>query len=289
MGSGGPTADESVLERDRIFGLEWIQPDSEPNPMTSNLREPDRPFVAVTAPVKPRPDNPTLRTIVESGYLKGVEIAGALPVVLSPALEESTSGQLLQAASGLVLTGGGDVDPQRYGSAPEGARGVSPARDELEMQAAERALERGMPVLAICRGMQLLNVVLGGSLFRDLKKQRGGDLDHDRAGKMISRDIHDVRVEGLSLLEGVFQGEVFRANSTHHQGIREMGEGLVAVGWAEDDLVEAVEYRDGRSSGWVVGVQWHPERMLDERTGTNRRLFERFGQAVREYVGGEGG
>lgn len=243
----------------------------------------DRPLVALAVPVKPDPEEPTHRTVLNSGYVRGAEIAGATPVVLSPAQAESTSAHLLSLSSGLVLTGGEDVDPRRYGAAENGAELIAPERDELEVRALERALERGLPVLAICRGMQLLNVVLGGSLFGDLLSQRESDLDHDRAGKMVSRDIHGVRLEEPSVLDGVFESDTFRANSTHHQGVRELGEGLVAVGWSEDGLVEVVEYRGDATESWIAGVQWHPERMLDERTGTNRRLFERFGRAVREY------
>ena len=130
--------------------------------------------------------------------------------------------------------------------------------------------------------MQLLNVVLGGSLHEDLRGNGFTDIDHDRTGNAISRHVHDVRLNGIERLAGVFRSEQFRTNSTHHQAIRDLGEGLEAVAWSDDGLVEAVEYRGERTRAWVAGVQWHPERMLDERTGTNRRLFERFGQAVRE-------
>lgn len=241
-----------------------------------------RPLVAVTAKVRAADEKPTLRTIVESGYVKGVEIAGANPVVISPALEESTSSQLLEMCDGLVLTGGEDVDPRRYGASPEAAGRVSPERDELEIRAIEWGLAQDVPILAICRGMQLLNVTLGGSLWGDLLSDGQTEMDHDHTGHMISRDVHDVHVADLRLLQGVFRSESFRANSTHHQAVRELGDGLVEVGRSEDGIVEAVEYRGDRSAAWVAGVQWHPERMLDESTGTNRRLFERFGQAVRE-------
>jgi putative glutamine amidotransferase len=242
----------------------------------------DRPLVAVTAKVRAAEDKPTLRTIVESGYVKGVEIAGANPLVLSPALEEATASQLLRMCDGLVLTGGEDVDPRRYGASTEAATRVSPERDELEIRAAEWAMEEDVPILAICRGVQLLNVALGGTLWVDLISDGQTETSHDHTGHLISRDIHEVHVGGLRALQGVFRSDTFRTNSTHHQGLRELGEGMVVVGRSEDGVVEAVEYRGDRTDAWVAGVQWHPERMLDERTGTNRRLFERFGQAVRE-------
>lgn len=248
----------------------------------TTARSPRRPLIAVTVPVRRRAGAPTVGALAETGYIKGAEIAGGIPALLSPAHEEATSAELLDLASGLVLTGGEDVDPRRYGGRESAVERVSPERDELEVQVAERALERGLPILAICRGMQLLNVMLGGTLYEDLLAQEVTETDHDRTGNAVSRHIHEVRLDGVELLAGVFRSKTFGTNSTHHQALRELGDGLEAVGWAEDGVVEVVEYRDGGAGGWVAGVQWHPERMLDERTGTNRRLFERFGQAVRE-------
>lgn len=239
-----------------------------------------RPLIAVTVPVRSRASAPTVGALAESGYIKGAEIAGGLPVLLSPAHEESTSGRLLAMSSGVILTGGEDVDPRRYGGREAAADHVSPERDELEFQVAEAALERGLPILAICRGMQLLNVVLGGTLYEDLLEQGVTEFDHNRSGKAVSREIHGIRVNGLDRLTGVFRSETFQTNSTHHQAVRELGESVVAVAHADDGVVEAMEVHE--RSGWIAGVQWHPERRLTERTGTNRRLFERFGQAVRE-------
>lgn len=241
-----------------------------------------RPLVAVTVPVRARKGAPTVGALAETGYIKGAEIAGGIPVLLSPAHEVSSSAGLLARSHGVILTGGEDVDPRRYGGRASADGRVSPERDELEIRVAERALERDLPILAICRGMQLLNVVLGGSLHEDLRGNGFTDIDHDRTGNAISRHVHDVRLNGIERLAGVFRSERFRTNSTHHQAIRDLGEGMEAVAWSDDGLVEAVEYRGERTRAWVAGVQWHPERMLDERTGTNRRLFERFGQAVRE-------
>lgn len=243
---------------------------------------PSRPLIAVTVPVRRRARAPTLGGLTETGYVRGTEIAGGVPLVLSPDQEKATTSDLLSMASGVVLSGGEDVHPARYGGLEEAAANVSPERDEFEVEVIERALERDLPVLALCRGMQILNVVLGGTLYEDLATQREDGLDHDRTGRDISRHVHEVSVEGVELLEGVFPEDTFRCNSTHHQAIREFGEGLVPVGWAEDGVVEVVEYRGDRTEAWVAGVQWHPERMLDERTGTNRRLFECFGRAVRE-------
>lgn len=245
-----------------------------------------RPLIAVTAPVKDEPESGIRSVVLEEGYETGVQVAEAVPLVISPALEPETVEFFVGMMDGLVLSGGEDVDPDRYGEDPLEGTSFSRERDELEWDLAERALERGVPVLAICRGMQLLNVLLGGSLYQDLSAQRRSAVDHDRSGEDARRPVHGIRVERSSLLEGVFEDPTFRINSSHHQGVRELGAGLEPVAWAEDGLVEAVEYRADGADGWVVGVQWHPERMLAERTGAHRRLFERFGRAVRRRSGG---
>ena len=243
--------------------------------------EPERPLIAVSVPIRKRASAPSLGGLAETGYVRGAEIAGGNPVVLSPDQDESTVEDLLSLCSGVILTGGEDVDPRRYRGDVESAGNVSVERDALEARVIELAMERDLPILLLCRGVQIMNVVLGGTLYEDLPSQGVASLDHDRTGSDISRDIHEVRFDGVDRLRGVFGEDGFRCNSTHHQAIRELGEGLVAVGWSEDDIIEVVEYRGDRTDAWVAGVQWHPERMLDERTGTNRRLFQRFGEAVR--------
>ncbi len=235
-------------------------------------------LIAVTAPVRDS-DIGMPRVVLEAGYLKAVQVAQGLPLVFSPLDDEDTRDRMFELASGLLLTGGEDVDPARYGQAPDGARTVSPERDAMELVLLERALERRMPVLAICRGIQILNVALGGTLFQDLFTQRGQDIDHDRY-REFDGHIHSIRSDSPHLLAEVFEVEEFVQNSAHHQGVRDLSPELTAVAWAPDGLVEAVEYRvDG--SAWTCGVQWHPERKIEEPTGTNRRLFEVFGREVR--------
>lgn len=243
-------------------------------------------------------------TRLEVGYTRGLVEARLVPLVASPALGGEAATALLDRAAGLVLTGGEDVDPSLYGEPMRGARDVSPERDELELLLLEAALARGLPVLAICRGAQLLNVALGGTLWQDLPTQRPGEVAHDPDAGDRSPD-HPIRLEDPALLDGVPVGGVARVNSSHHQGLRELGRGLVAVARAEDGLVEAVGRRvdggggsgggevgggrggEGRSPGdlgaWVVGVQWHPERNLER--ALNRGLFRRFGREVRRGAG----
>jgi putative glutamine amidotransferase len=239
------------------------------------------PLIAVTAPVRDS-DIGMPRVVLEAGYLQAVRVAGGLPLVISPLDEEPTRDRLFDLASGLLLTGGEDVDPARYGQAPDGARTVSPERDAMELDLLARAIERRVPVLAICRGIQLLNVALGGTLYQDLFAQRGQEIDHDRY-REFDGHIHSIRTSEPLLLADVFEVPEFIQNSAHHQGIRDLSPELTAVAWAEDGVVEAVEYR-APGAAWTCGVQWHPERKVEDSTGTNRRLFQVFGDEVRRAM-----
>jgi putative glutamine amidotransferase len=232
-------------------------------------------FAAVTAAMTTS-EAGIRRSVVEAGYLHGLRVAGLLPLVLSPLDDRATRRRLLDRAGGLLLTGGADVDPARYGESMNGARDIAPERDEMEFALLEIALDRGLPVLAICRGMQVLNVALGGSLHQDLETDFDASISHD-SWREVDASIHGVRPDDPALLREVFNGDASMQNSAHHQGVERLADGLTAVGHAPDGLVEAVEYRSGR---WTVGVQWHPERKIDRDDGVNRRLFEAFGDAV---------
>ena len=227
------------------------------------------------------------RVVLEEGYLRGLRVAGLLPLVLSPLDDPGTHRRVLDTAGGLLLTGGEDIDPARYGEPVDGTRRISPERDDMEFELLQVALERGLPVLAICRGMQLLNVVLGGTLYQDLASDFDAAISHD-SWKDVDASIHTVRPAGPALLDDVFADEPTVQNSAHHQGVARLAADLEPVGYAPDGLIEAVEYRmaDG---GWTVGVQWHPERKIDRDDGVNRRLFEAFGDAVRGVRRGSNG
>ncbi|MEJ2547261.1 MAG: gamma-glutamyl-gamma-aminobutyrate hydrolase family protein [Gemmatimonadota bacterium] len=237
------------------------------------------PFVALTAPVRDS-DIGMPRVMVEVGYLRALGECGLIPLVFSPLDDTGTRDRMFELSSGLLLSGGEDVDPSRYGQLSDGARTVSPERDAMELDLLNRALAHRLPVLAICRGIQLLNVGLGGTLYQDLETKMGTRIDHDRFREFAGH-IHGIRPEGPRLLDLVFPEEQFVQNSAHHQGIRDLAPTLTAVAHAPDGLVEAVEYREP-GAAWTVGVQWHPERKLDDPSGTNRRLFQRFAAAVSE-------
>ena len=244
-----------------------------------------RPLIAVTTTLAPAGSHnlPSVRRNVQ--YLTAVEEPGGTAVLLTPGHDRESVRHLVEVAHGLVLTGGEDVTPALYGQEPHPELGsVSLVRDETEIAALEVALERGIPILAICRGLQLLNVALGGTLYQDLPSQRADGLIHEQDAPVTHR-WHHATVKPGSGLEGIFGTRELFINSFHHQGVDQLAPSLEATVWAEDGLVEGVE---GKEHPWMFGVQWHPERgeaesPADERD-PDRRLFWAFVQAAREFA-----
>lgn len=207
------------------------------------------------------------RTGVNASYLKAVAAAGGAPVVLSPLAGVDAIPALLSGLDGLILSGGADVDPKHYGAAPHPKLGtVEPERDAFELALFREAKARSIPTLAICRGMQLANVAMGGTLWQDLPSELHA---HPQSGPRTDR-VHRIRVE-----EGTYLGEAldwydFGVNSFHHQAVRDLAPGLKAVAWSSDDLIEGIE---GEGVWWFVGVQWHPEEFWAESDSPDLRLF----------------
>ena len=200
-------------------------------------------------------------TLVPRSYVRAVQRAGGLGIVLPP--DEAVAadpGLLLDRVDGLILAGGADVDPASYGAEPHPeTRGSWPDRDRFEIALARAALARDMPLLGICRGMQLLNVALGGSLDQHLPDS--GTEVHRAAGGTFGE--HHVRLAPDSLACAAAGIEGFVVFSHHHQGVDRVGEGLRVSGWSvDDDLVEAIELPDKR---FALGVVWHPEEDPDSR------------------------
>jgi len=236
------------------------------------------PLVAVSATIAPASSRGPERTQLNRAYLTAVEAAGGLPVMLPAQLAPASLRALLATAGALVLTGGGDVDPARYNERPHlETTGVIPERDSAEAALIEAALDRDMPVLAICRGMQLLNVVLGGSLIQDIASTVEGALDH-RQQEGRDAPAHAVRVASESALARLLGATEVAVNSMHHQAIKSPGRGLRPVAWAPDGVVEALEL-DGYH-GFFAAVQWHPEEMA-AATPHAAALFEAVVLAAR--------
>jgi len=228
------------------------------------------PRIAVSGLI--HPVNGIARTGVNARYVSRVVDAGGLPFVLSPALGAERAGAALEGMGGLLLSGGADIAPARYGATPSPRLGdVEPERDGFELALLDLARTRGLPVLAICRGLQLVNVASGGTLWQDLPSERPGAVAHRQSEPRNVR-THDVRIaRGTRTAETLGVGTL-RTNSMHHQAVRDLGAGLVATGWSEDGVIESLEAAD--FAGWLVGVQWHPEDL--EEGGPDDGLFRGF-------------
>jgi putative glutamine amidotransferase len=185
---------------------------------------------------------------------------------------------------GIVLGGGCDVQPARYGETarPDASVEVDPERDELDFHLYERARRDGTPVLAICRGLQVVQVAHGGGLVQDLPTQRPSPLVHDTPeenGKDKTRREHDVSIAEGTRLAGLANAPAIAVNSRHHQAVAAAAPGLVVSATSPDGLVEGFEAAAG--SPWMIGVQWHPENLAPAGDAPSRRLFEDFARAVR--------
>ncbi|HEX3277384.1 MAG TPA: gamma-glutamyl-gamma-aminobutyrate hydrolase family protein [Thermoleophilaceae bacterium] len=202
-----------------------------------------------------------LANVSPRSYTLTVQAAGGMALLLPPddaAAEQPAD--MLDLIDGLILAGGSDVDPGSYGAVPHPeTRGTWPERDRFELGLTHAALERDMPVLGICRGMQLLNVALGGTLVQHLPDVIG---HNDHRHTVGTFGDHEVRLEEGTLAARAVGGQRASVKSHHHQGVDELGERLVAVGWSEaDDQIEAIELPD---RAYALGVLWHPEE--DERS-----------------------
>lgn len=222
--------------------------------------------------------------VMNQRYFLACTSVGAIPWMV-PLLDDDpeTLRGIYEHLDGIFLAGGVDVDPSSYGDDRHALCGRTDlARDRVELQFARWALEDGKPVLGVCRGMQVINVAAGGTLYQDCADQFPDSIKHDYfPGAGWARDYlaHEVRVEEGTRLRRLFDADRVMVNSMHHQAIRRIGEGLVASAVAPDGLVEAVE---GSGDAYMVGVQWHPEMLIDTDEGT-RRVFEEFMAAASEF------
>jgi putative glutamine amidotransferase len=208
--------------------------------------------------------------LVADTYVQAIQAAGAHALLLP--VDGRAPEALLDRVDGLMVIGGADLDPEVYGQErSEHTETTYRERDEFEIALTRAALRRGIPFLGICRGMQLLNVALGGTLDQHLVGADGGN-SHRRVIGTFAGTEHEIELHAGSLAEQAIGEPVHEARCHHHQAIERLGEGLVISGRARDGVAEAIELRDG--PGWALGVQWHPE------AGDKRELFEAFCRAA---------
>lgn len=219
-----------------------------------------KPLIAVPAyPVRPG----RIEGWIDAGvavpepYIAALKRAGAQEAVLMPeVIDVETAGDLLDHFDGLLLLGGGDLDPTTYGAEPERhVYGVSPVRDAFELALARAAIDRGLPTLAICRGAQVLNVLLGGTLDQHITG-RAGLIGHGIPGVEGGATLHALEIDPSSRLGAATGTTTAECSSHHHQAVDRLGTGLRITVRAPDGIVEGIEL-DG--DAWIVGAQWHPE------------------------------
>lgn len=234
-----------------------------------------QPVIGVTANQgKDANDLPNVNIL--QAYIHAIVQAGGVPVVIPSLLAESSWKTLYERLDGILLTGGGDIGLDRFEGEPHPRiDGVDPQRDSIELSLLHAAYEDGKPFLGICRGIQLVNVGLGGTLYTHIPDQHPYAIDHAYPGNMRTVLAHEVKVEeGTRLAEAV--GEpILKVNSLHHQGVKDVAPGLRVSAYAPDNLVEAVELPE---HPFGLAVQWHPEWLIDQRP--TRNLFKAFVDAA---------
>lgn len=222
--------------------------------------------------------------VMNQRYMMAVSVVGAVPVMV-PLYDDDvdTLAELYDRLDAILIPGGVDMDPGSYGEATtEHCGALDPSRDRVELQLVRWAIADRKPVLGLCRGLQVINVALGGTLYQDIAAQRDGAIKHDYFPTMgYARDhlAHPIEITAGSRMQHLLESHAVRVNSMHHQGIKLLAPALVASAIAPDGLIEGVESAD---SHFLVGVQWHPE-MLEMSDPHERHLFGEFVHAARDW------
>jgi putative glutamine amidotransferase len=233
------------------------------------------PRIVIPIPVQ---DAERRRYVLGRNYVRSLIACGAVPLLLPTSLDSTAWRELYAYADGVLLSGGGDVQPALFGEAKhEATSDVDPERDRVEIDLARWALDDDRPLFAICRGIQVVNVALGGSLIQDIPSQHGDRIEHRGGAIGAARDqvLHEVCIEPGSRIAAVFGPGNVGVNSFHHQAIKVLGDGLIVTSRSSDGIIESVERPDRR---YFLGVQWHPEEMSAGRDDMHA-LFQSFVQA----------
>lgn len=221
--------------------------------------------------------------VMNHRYFVALTSVAAAPIMVPLLGDEETLRAMYERVDGVFLAGGVDVDPASYREDKLDVCGrTDPDRDRVELLFTKWAIEDGKPVLGVCRGMQVINVASGGSLVQDVEHESERFLKHDYYPTQgFARDYlaHDVDVREGSVLHRIYGAGTIKVNSMHHQGIKKLGDRLDPSIYAPDDLIEGIE---GTGESFLVGVQWHPEMLVEKDPGT-RRLFTEFRDAAASW------
>lgn len=214
----------------------------------------------------------TLQTL-SAHYTESVSAAGMIPVMFPAALDPDDADRLVDVVDGVLVSGGDDIDPSSYGAANTASKNTSTEVDEFEVAVARAAQDQGKPVLAICRGLQLLNVALGGTLLQEVTSEGSVHEPVTRDHEEMQARRHIVRFEPESTLATMYGAAEAKVNTLHHQGVDRIAADLIVEGRTDDGLIEAARYS---GDWWALGVQWHPERL----DGDHQLIFTELRKAI---------
>lgn len=233
-----------------------------------------KPIIGITAEVK---DDKSY--YLSSVYSDTVLQAGGIPLLI-PLIPDKDINQLSQQIDGLIITGGEDIDPAYYGELPHlHLQRITPRLDKMEFALVQKFLELDKPYIGTCRGLHMLNIVMGGSLHQSLHDQRDEYTLQHRQNAIRTHRSHPVKVDKKSKIYQIFQEEEFKVNSFHHQGVKKLGDGLKIVATAPDGIVEAIE---SENHTFIYGFQWHPEEFALIGDEPSQKLFTKFIEAAIE-------
>jgi len=218
---------------------------------------------------------------IQNTYIQAVISGGGIPLVIPTGVESDVK-QITTLLDGLLISGGGDMNPQLFNEEPIPQLGnVTPERDTIELALVRHMLSVDKPILGICRGHQVLNVAFGGTLYQDIHSQSASTLlQHEQKAKR-EHQSHAVHIEKGTLLESIATSEKIMVNSFHHQALKDIPSPLIVSGRAADGIVEAIESPDHH---FVIGVQWHPEALMQCTDQVSKNLFEAYSKACLERM-----
>jgi putative glutamine amidotransferase len=236
-----------------------------------------KPIIGVTSYYQNGKRKPV--TAISHNYIRSVHLAGGLPVIIPILNNEEDISSYVDMVDGILFTGGADISPMYYGENPiKEISTVFSNRDDQELALFKGVYEKNKPILGICRGNQLINVALGGTLYQDIFHQVDGALGHDPAESPVDELFHSVNIMEGSKLYDIFETEKLNVNSFHHQAIKDVAKNLKIVAKSSEGIIEAVECEDRK---FLLGVQWHPED-LTVRYPIFLELFKSFVDACRK-------
>ncbi len=243
----------------------------------------DRPFIGISASQYQKPGRTWRYNIAYEPNIVAIERAGGLPIIIPASVSMDTLDAIYQRLDGVLLPGGGDINPQAYGQqAHETIDSVDDARDSIEMTLTRKAVADDLPIFGICRGVQVMNVALGGSLLQDIPSMVEHAARHtiDKEREPRSKVLHDVRIEEGTRLAQIIGESVVPVNSIHHQALGNIAPGARVTAYSSDGLKEGIELPDKH---FALAVQWHPEDMIDDDPRM-QALFDAFVDAARNRM-----